>query len=311
MMFVLRVLAIQPGHESPQGFCDLALLLRVAGTIVENSPRHIPNVTFRRLQLLHQLFHWQVMQTRTGKRFPPFLGDTPDATVEMIPAGVAEFVLHVADDFLEEVRDVDRTVGSHFDVHRAEIRLIRVDQERLQFPRSESGTVVAELVEIDGLVLKRVEHHQAAVFFAEMAAVQKLITAGFRSRCTGGAFPRLTGNAAGIEMPDPTLRPFGQKTLAPLIESKAPGIGRSAHVEKSQPQLSWLQFKRATVIHAHYAPGRFHLRVQKDTREHVQPTIGTPAKGADGVVIVFRAESAQQNPHFIRTQVAIGVAQKQ
>jgi hypothetical protein len=50
-----------------------------------------------------------------------------DAAVDPVAAGVAEVVLHVPDDRVLPVGEVDRAVGTEFEIGRTEVRIARGD----------------------------------------------------------------------------------------------------------------------------------------------------------------------------------------
>ncbi len=52
---------------------------------------------------------------------PAFIGHAVDAAVGPVAAGIAEVVLHVADDRVLPLQEVDRSVRTNLDVGRAKI----------------------------------------------------------------------------------------------------------------------------------------------------------------------------------------------
>ena len=93
---------------------------------------------------------------------PALVGDAVDAAVRAVAAGVAEVVLHVADDRVLPVEEVDGAVRPDLEVRRAEVRIGGGD-DRLHLGAGEAGTLVLDLVLEDALEADHVGHQQVAL----------------------------------------------------------------------------------------------------------------------------------------------------
>ena len=65
--------------------------------------------------------------------------------MDVIAAGIAEMMLHVADDRVLPLQEINRAVGANFDVGWPEIGIIGLD-ERLDFGANETGICVRDFV---------------------------------------------------------------------------------------------------------------------------------------------------------------------
>src|SRR5437762_1298236 len=63
----------------------------------------------------------------------------------MVAAGIAEVVLHVADDRILPFEEIDRAVRTHFDIRRPEIWIIRL-HDWFDFGAPEPGVGVCDFV---------------------------------------------------------------------------------------------------------------------------------------------------------------------
>ena len=105
---------------------------------------------------------------------PALVGDAVDAAVGRGRGWVAEVVLHVADDRVLPVEEVDGAVRPDLDVRRAEVRVGR-GEDRLDLGAGEAGAVVLDLVLQDALEADHVGDEQVAlVLLGEVPAGEDL-----------------------------------------------------------------------------------------------------------------------------------------
>src|SRR5438093_1220697 len=81
---------------------------------------------------------------------PALVADAVDAAVLAVAAGVAQVVLHVADDRVVPVQEVDRPVRPHADVGGPEVR-VAGRHDRLLLDADEARVLVLDLVAEDAL----------------------------------------------------------------------------------------------------------------------------------------------------------------
>src|SRR4029077_15485214 len=101
---------------------------------------------------------------------PAFIGHAVDAPVFAVAVRVADVVLHVADDRVLPVDEINRTVGTDLQVRRAEIRICRGD-DGFQLLADETHDAVLPLVPQNPLKSNHIADEQIAPkFFWEVFA---------------------------------------------------------------------------------------------------------------------------------------------
>ena len=97
----------------------------------------------------------------------------------VVAVGVAERVLHVADQRVEPVDDVQRAVGAELDVDRAEVRVGRLAAAARRLVGREARAVLLHLVAADALEADAVVEQEVALGLGrEVAAADQLAAAG-------------------------------------------------------------------------------------------------------------------------------------
>ena len=81
----------------------------------------VAHAVFRLLEQVEQPLDRLAGDLHRLEQRPALVGDPVDAAVGPVAAGVAEVVLHVADDRVLPLEEVDRPVGPHLDVGRPEV----------------------------------------------------------------------------------------------------------------------------------------------------------------------------------------------
>jgi len=93
--------------------------------VVQLSPAFVSRVVLRRLEVLQQSLDRCAGNSWLGDQGSIFGRNPPYTTVSVIAAWVAKVVLHMADQSIVPIENVDRAVRSHFDVHGPKIFFCR------------------------------------------------------------------------------------------------------------------------------------------------------------------------------------------
>src|SRR5262245_7980868 len=94
-----------------------------------------------------------------------------------IAARIAKVVLHVADDRVVPIGEIERAVGSDFEVRRPEVRIAGGEQW-LDFRGGKAGALVRYLVLQDALKANHVADEQSALHRLGKVAARKILDAG-------------------------------------------------------------------------------------------------------------------------------------
>ena len=172
------------------------------------NPGPVPYPVDRIGQQRHQLRH---LATGDRHRFRyRFVGHhhPVDPAMDPIAAGIAQVVLHVADDRVLPVGEIDRPVGAHLQIGRPEIRIAR-RHDRLHLDRLwKRGVARLELILQNSLKADHVAHQQVALQVAgKMRAGEKLDA--------GAGAGALVVNTRGTAMLVHAIEPRG-KDRAPV-----------------------------------------------------------------------------------------------
>ena len=187
----------------------------------------------------------------------------------MVAVGVAQRVLHVADQGVEPVDDVERTIRSELERDRAEVGVGRT-QERLDRRAGESRTVFLDPIAENPLKADVVVQEIVALrVVGEVPAVDQLAAAGrpplHREKLlhaavllgvddlTGKGRAEVVGAAGGV----------GHEVLAPAVEVVAPGIGEPVRHEDVKLPALGLPAEDARLVAPARSIRRLDLRVVK------------------------------------------------
>ena len=126
-------------------------------------------VLFRKECVAYFLNRFPLELYRLERRFA-FRRDTVDTAMLSVPVRVPHVVLHVPDDRVGPIGDIERTVATDLDVGRAEVWIAR-DEDRLDFLGGDIRSVVFDFMlenteEADAIADQEV----ALVLFREQAA---------------------------------------------------------------------------------------------------------------------------------------------
>ena len=90
--------------------------------------RQLTRLVFRFLQQLQQRGNRRAVYPGSFRQRPPLIRDSINAAVVVVAIGIAQMMLHVADDRILPVRKINRAIWSHIDRHGTEIRIAGTDE---------------------------------------------------------------------------------------------------------------------------------------------------------------------------------------
>jgi len=237
-----------------------------------------------------------------------FPGDTPDAAFARVATFIAEGVLHVAEDGVVPVGDVEGAFGAELEVDGDAGFVVRFEDfaEAIVF---EGGAVFRPIVEEDALevfvlvgedlALEVIGPVTAGDEFLAAVAVVAVAVAGVGDIVSLGLV-----DERGVVMTGDV------EVLAPAIDGVAPGIAaRWETRDDVEASGAWVEAVDGVVLATAWAVDGFDLGVMEDALLHVESAAGAPDKVVDGVVAVFAAEAMEEDGFAIGLVVAIGVFQ--
>src|SRR5260370_28424792 len=145
MVLVVLVVLVQCLHPFHSCRNDLA---RIASAKLD--PRPIANVVFRLLEQVEEALDRLAGDLDGLEQRPAGIRDAVDAPMSLVPTWIAQVMLHVSDDGILPVEEVDGAVRADLDSVRAEIRVGGIN-DRLQFSAAVARAVFADLVLEDAL----------------------------------------------------------------------------------------------------------------------------------------------------------------
>ena len=268
-------------------------------------------------QQFQQTCHRLAGDLRQLGRLPAFVAQSVDAAVFAVAVRVAQVVLHVADDRVLPVGNVQGSVRPHLGIYRAEVR-ISAQQHRLEFAAPECCSVVFDLVPEHALHTDAVRHGQrATVVFREVAAAEELHpTAGARAllvHLRGAAMFHRVRQVAAEEC---RVVRVGTSTVdhdvvAPLVEHVAVRVGKAVgHIDFELHGARIVAVHTAVDVPLRWAVRRFNLAVVERTflEEHIATRPHHEAVGT--VVRIGTVQPAEHALTGIGLVVAVGVLQQ-
>ena len=238
-----------------------------------------------------------------------------DAAVDPVAAGVAEVVLHVTDDRVLPIGEVDGAVGPHLEIGRAEVRVARRD-DRLDLGRLGIAAVpLGELVLEDSLEADHVADEEIPLELGrEVGAGEEL-----DPRAGAGALVVNTRGATMLVHPIESRRedraPVGNgacavddDVIAPGIEGVAVRVGEAIGGVEAELPCPRLILEDRAVGDAHRgAPRRFPLGMVEGPFLEVDRPRRIERKAIGGVVGVGSVEAADDPRLDVVIVVAVGV----
>ena len=241
-----------------------------------------------------------------------------DATVGVVAHRVAGAVLHVADERVVPVREVERTIGGELHRDRAEITVLGL-QEVLAEGQLEARALLRNRVLLGAEEADRVVDQDIALdVVGEVAAAHELEAGGRadhlglghevgreRGELAEGHAERGRGHPAQVGVGS-----VREEILTVGVEGDAPRIG-DAHAGGAL-ELTALRgvAEEAAVRAAFDAVGGLHVAMEERTLGQVEGARGIGPEGADRVVRVVVVEAGQHDLGAVGLPVAVRVAQE-
>ena len=233
----------------------------------------------------------------------------------VIAIGVARAVLHVANEGIVPVDEIERSVGCEFHVDGSKVGIGSVN-EILSEGAFESRAIVAESVlfgaeKSDGVI----DENIALDLVGEVAAGDDFESgsgADFYFQEVGWI-----GREVAIAYADGTgehpahigVGGVGEEVLSPFIEGDAPGIWNGKSNAAFEVSAGGIVAKEASVRAADGAVGRFDITVKEGAFAHVDRAGWVGAESGNGVVGVVVVEAAEDDFGFVGAVIAVGVAE--
>ena len=270
--------------------------------------------------------------------------DPPDAAVLVVTVRVANRVLHMPDERVVPVDNVQRGVRSEDQIDRAERGIVRLHQRlsrhALEARRSVRGRLHARRLTMTAdldvslplrfldlrlrheLVVQHTEEPDA-VFEQEVAlpALREVrrrddFAASRRSplllqdrRHAGVLIPvlHIAGVRSGVVVV--TVRGVGYEVLPPLVEAVPPRVREPIRNVDVEPVRDRIEAEDRRILHPFRAVRRFDLRVMEHALLEVQLAGRTPLKRRERVVGVGGIEPVQDSLRDVGLVVAVGVGE--
>ena len=240
-----------------------------------------------------------------------------DPAMDPIATGIAQVVLHVADDRVLPVGEIDGAIRAHLQIGRPEIRIAR-RHDRLHLDRLwKRGVAGLELILQDPLKADHIAHQQIPLQAAgEMCAGEKLDA--------GAGAGALVVNTRGATMLVHPIEPRGEDrapvghrsgavdgdVVSPGAEGMPVRIGECIGGVEAKLASAGLILEDGAVGTAHRRPPRgFPLRVMERAFLKIERAGGIERETIGGVVRVGGVETADDPGFDVVAIVAVGVLQ--
>ena len=258
------------------------------------------------------------MDFRRSDEWSVRVGDAVDAAVDVVAEWIAGAVLHVADEYVVPVDDVERAVGGELHVDGAEVA-VGAGEQVVAVGAFVAGAVVGDLVlfgaeEADGVV----DEDVALDVVGEVAAGDEL-EAGGGADAVGvlDEVGRVGGKLAVADVHGALGHPaevgvggVGKERLSPFVEGGAPRVGDGEAGGAFEVLALWAVAEEAAVGGADGAVGGFDVAVEEGAFAHVDGAGRVGAEGADDVVGVVVVEAAEDDFSGVGAVVAVGVLEE-
>ena len=134
----------------------------------------MPNSIFLRFQKFEEFWNRFIMNRCWFGKRSSFIGDTVNATMISISAGVTKIMLHMADDGVLPIKKPKSAIRSGFDIRRPEGR-IRGRKNGFKFGALETSTIFFDLVSHDALIANHIRNNVVVLkFFREVITSEEL-----------------------------------------------------------------------------------------------------------------------------------------
>ena len=315
--------------SGPEGFAEVVLVGRVLlvelggpglhggehfarGVAAEFATGAVAGAVFGLLEVLEEFGDGSAGDLRGLHQRTLRVGDAVDAAMLAVAVGIACVVLHVADERIMPVDEVERAVRGELEVHRAEVAVGRGEEVAVGLA-GEAGAVVGLLAEADAEEADGVADHEVALLrFREVTRRDEF---GARRR-TGALRDELfdldlldaVGDFGRERHGPPVLARggVGQEGLFPIVEGEAPRIG-DVGLHAFEAVGLRVEAPGAAVVAAARAIRGLDLAVEEAAFEEVEGARGVGAIGRDGVVRVVGIEAVQDQFRAVRLAVLVVV----
>ncbi len=318
--------------EQPQRFEQMMLVVRIVGAqridplarrgdhrlcvaTRQLKLRPIPHAVLRLLEQIQQRFNRLVRDRLRIQQGTAFVNHPVDAAVLTVATWIAHVMLHVTDDRVLPVGEVNRAVGTDLEVHRSEVGVGRSD-DRLHFHAANARAVLFQTVLENSLEADHVAHEEVALqFFGEVAAgedfrgrqgARALLIHLRRSRVLLVGAVEMTGDQRGVIRL--SAGAIGDDLLSPTIDGVPVRVGEAVRHVPFGFERSRVESPDRAVEVAGGAVGRLHLAAVEHTFAEVEPS-AVQQEAVGRVVRVARREVAQEARVLVGLAVAIGVLQ--
>ena len=278
----------------------------VCGEIPEGAAGTVAGAVFVGFEEVEELGDAGTDDLGGGVEGAVFPGDAPDAAFARVASFIPEGVLHVAEDGVVPVGDVEGACGAELEVDGDAGFVVRFED----FAKAvvfEGGAVFRPVVEEDAMVVLVLVGEDLALkligpvaagdeFLATVAVVAVAITS--------------VGDIVSFGLVDErgVVVPGDVEVFAPAIDGVAPGVAAGWEAGDDVEALgAWVEAVDGVVLAPTWTVNGFDLGVMEDALLHVESAAGAPDEVVDGVVAVFAAKAVQEDGLAIGLVVAIGV----
>ena len=307
MVFVGGVLGVElgdPGLDGRKHFGRRVAAEFAAGTV--------SGAVFGLLEVLEEFGHGGAVDLGGLQERTLGVGDAVDAAVLVVAVRIAGVMLHVPDQRVVPVEEVERAVRGEFEVDRTEVAVGGCEQVAVGLA-DETGAVVMLRAEADAEEADGVAGHEVALLRVGEVAGGDELGAGAGAGALGDELLDLdlldaVRHLRGERQGPPVLarRSVGNERLFPVVEGIAPRIG-DVELLALQPVGLRVEAPHAAVVAAAGSVGGLHLAVEEASFEQVERARSVRAIGRDRVVRVVGVETVQDQLHAVRLAVLVVV----
>ena len=230
----------------------------------------------------------------------------------LVPLGMTVEVVLMAGERIVPIHHVNRTVGSHLDVNRTEVAVLRAQERTLPF-QLEARSIFPRL-EAAHLVLLVVPDDELALHFVRQISRPQAFDPAVTSRIADSrqAEPALGRNGGRSEVGDSTSS-VDHEGLSEIVEGDAPRIAGTHEVieERIEPQFVRSQAIDPGLEKRGDPEGGFHPGLDPVPLAPPELPTRTPHEGIACLVRVAISKSGQDHRAFVRHAVTISIAQGQ
>ena len=278
----------------------------------------LPHAIFGGLQQFEQFLDRLPVDLRRLQCLSADVAHAVNATVLFVPARVAEVVLHVADDRVLPIDEVEGAVRPRLHVHGAEVR-IGAAEDRFEFGAFDAGTALFDLVAQQPLEPDDVRDDQVPVeVVGEVLAGEVFhAAAGARALLVDLRRPAVLGRVIEVPGEERAVVRVGSRAVdddipAPFVEDVAMRVGEAeADVDARLLRPRVVAEDGAVGDALGRAVGRLELAVVEGAFLEVNRPARIGGEAVGRVVRVGRIEAVEDPLADIRLAVVVGVFEEQ